>query len=305
MTANRIVANGQSPRRPRMSRWAFTLIELLVVIAIIAILAAILFPVFAQAREKARQTACLSNMKQIGLALAMYTQDYDETCPPPWTFPPPINGGGNGSMPWDIALMPYIKNIQVFGCPSDSVPYNMALAIGSWWDGQYFAAKQKRSYGYVGGIATVEANGDDMNNTGMGYRNSSWAWFGRSLAQVDAPADTISIVESWDWRQPAATSRGAAFTPSNSFVGTSWTGDYFTGCDYQKLPGRRASASATSGDSLAPCPQTWGNYDNLSHQNMGNYIFMDGHVKAMPYARVRQNDWQLFKLRKSTVVRVP
>ena len=67
---------GRSPQR-----WAFTLIELLVVIAIIAILAAILFPVFAQARAKARQTACLSNMKQIGTGLMMYTQDYDEILP--------------------------------------------------------------------------------------------------------------------------------------------------------------------------------------------------------------------------------
>src|SRR6185436_4509460 len=77
-----------NPLRPTRLRAGFTLIELLVVIAIIAILAAILFPVFAQAREKARQAACSSNMKQIGLGLMMYTKDYDETFPFS-AFPPP------------------------------------------------------------------------------------------------------------------------------------------------------------------------------------------------------------------------
>jgi len=95
----------------------FTLIELLVVIAIIAILAAILFPVFAQAREKARQTACLSNNKQIGTGLMMYVQDYDETYPC-------INRGlitGNTTayyMMWTSQVYPYIKNTDVFQCPS-------------------------------------------------------------------------------------------------------------------------------------------------------------------------------------------
>ena len=95
-----------------MKRKGFTLIELLVVIAIIAILAAILFPVFAKAREKARQTSCLSNIKEIGLAILMYAQDYDET------FPWCVVGGG--SYPWVAVISPYVKNDQIFACPSDS-----------------------------------------------------------------------------------------------------------------------------------------------------------------------------------------
>src|ERR1700743_3800079 len=88
----------------------FTLIELLVVIAIIAILAAILFPVFAKAREKARQTACLSNCKQMSLGIQQYTQDYDETLP--WAQQ--AVGGA-----WNLLIYPYVKNDQVFQCPSD------------------------------------------------------------------------------------------------------------------------------------------------------------------------------------------
>src|SRR5215467_10724814 len=103
---------------------AFTLIELLVVIAIIAILAAILFPVFAQAREKARAISCVSNEKQIALGILMYVQDYDETFPlyfyrvprhpgdPPFT--PDVQERIVG---WNEAIYPYIKNLQLYRCP--------------------------------------------------------------------------------------------------------------------------------------------------------------------------------------------
>ncbi|NSW58243.1 MAG: DUF1559 domain-containing protein [Armatimonadetes bacterium] len=106
-----------------MSRRGFTLIELLVVIAIIAILAAILFPVFARAREKARQSSCSSNAKQLALGHLMYVQDYDEM----------FSGRGKtgGVVPdrsWMKLIEPYIKNTQIFICPSDSGPH-------AWRDG--------------------------------------------------------------------------------------------------------------------------------------------------------------------------
>jgi prepilin-type N-terminal cleavage/methylation domain-containing protein/prepilin-type processing-associated H-X9-DG protein len=99
-----------------MSRKGFTLIELLVVIAIIAILAAILFPVFARAREKARQSSCQSNLKQLGLGMLMYAQDYDERMIYRYyRLDPAVPGGPN----WDQNLIqPYVKNTQVNICPS-------------------------------------------------------------------------------------------------------------------------------------------------------------------------------------------
>ena len=92
----------------------FTLIELLVVIAIIALLAAILFPVFARARENARKSSCSNNVKQIMLGVAQYTQDYDETYPAGW--------GGPGNVTWHRRVFPYVKSTQGFLCPSQSNP---------------------------------------------------------------------------------------------------------------------------------------------------------------------------------------
>ena len=104
-------------RRPAAShvaaKSAFTLIELLVVIAIIAILAAILFPVFARARENARRSSCQSNLKQIGLGIMQYTQDYDEY------FPCGTDNYGDG---WAGQIYPYVKSVQIYVCPSDATP---------------------------------------------------------------------------------------------------------------------------------------------------------------------------------------
>lgn len=116
------------PSYRNRSTAAFTLIELLVVIAIIAILAAILFPVFAQAREKARQTSCLSNLKQIGLGTMMYVQDYDET------YPMNIYLGFEPTPCVHIsqvAIMPYIKNMGVYTCPSDPHPFDFPKGMAA------------------------------------------------------------------------------------------------------------------------------------------------------------------------------
>ena len=132
-----------------VNRKGFTLIELLVVIAIIAILAAILFPVFAKAREKARQTNCISNLKQIGNGFSMYIQDYEGNYPcieggvsMAGALQPYCGEGGSGADDWYknhtyiAQLQPYIKNLQLFKCPSDSgtvVTHQAGSTFTSYW----------------------------------------------------------------------------------------------------------------------------------------------------------------------------
>jgi len=149
--------------RPLRTRsFGFTLIELLVVIAIIAILAAILFPVFAQAREKARATSCLSNQKQIGLAIMQYAQDYDET------FPLSEFAVG-GWYTWENAVNPYVKAGDTIGT------YSRTAAI---WSCPSFAHSEE--FEQYKGLDNV------------------FAWYGgtpTTLADVDAPASKIMVFE--------------------------------------------------------------------------------------------------------------
>lgn len=151
----------------------FTLIELLVVIAIIAILSAILFPVFAQAREKARQTSCLSNQKQILLGLIQYGQDYDETNPYVYGF---------GSSPsWVTLIGPYTKNKQIFACPSDT--YDKGN-------------DEKDNNSNVLGHPAIPVS--YSMNLIWGDWVGQFSFSGSVLSAITSPATTIAIAERWN-----------------------------------------------------------------------------------------------------------
>ena len=168
---------------------AFTLIELLVVIAIIAILAAILFPVFARARENARRSSCLSNMKQMGLGLMQYTQDYDEKYPCPGnTSYGGENRNDDGSADkasWRQKIYPYVKSTQLFSCPSNS--HNADVAD-------------------VGAPAVANSPVPQMPVSYMINRNlylSPGGYQGLAMAQVQEASTRIAIGEGgadgWNW----------------------------------------------------------------------------------------------------------
>ena len=185
----------------RRSKDAFTLIELLVVIAIISILAAILFPVFARARENARRASCQSNLKQIGLAMIQYSQDYDEKTVAAWGF------GGSSNVSWDVRLAPYsavrLQNDStnnrgplVLQCPSDSLAraagYGVrSYALPAWMQGDW-------NWVTVGSEGTTE---------------------GIALASIGSPATTLMTVEQhWQYNYLSNINGSMSSGPGNATI---------------------------------------------------------------------------------------
>jgi prepilin-type N-terminal cleavage/methylation domain-containing protein/prepilin-type processing-associated H-X9-DG protein len=255
-------------------RKGFTLIELLVVIAIIAILAAILFPVFAQAREKARAIACLSNTKQLALGAIQYEQDYDELTASG------VNSNGLGSG-WAGQLYPYVKSTAVFLCPDDSAP---SLSHG-----------HPTSYLYNRNCAIY--HGDNPTD---GQQASQ----GQSLAQFTAPAKTVLLCEItgsgyYDVSLPR-TNGGQAGEPSGPSNGDeTYSGGSPAGCGLggqydivgystnfsgptepsgyvQYATGYLRNSVAATGDANA---QTYFTGPTGRHTGGANYVMCDGHAK--------------------------
>jgi prepilin-type N-terminal cleavage/methylation domain-containing protein/prepilin-type processing-associated H-X9-DG protein len=230
---------------------AFTLIELLVVIAIIAILAAILFPVFAQARESARMTSCLSNMKQIGLALRMYCQDYDEvntSIYQGWGTGDPNSDDQQGWM-WRNAIQPYTKNKGIMACPSNpsAPPDGPGVGDNNGSNGNamgYYMEPDKtmsQSYAMNAGATTWFPSGD---------KNAGDAWVNfRPLkdAAINRPANLIAIGE------------------------TTWTqGDF--GMDWFLNNNSQCSQHAL--------------FAHRAYNGPANFVYWDGHAKSHKYLSV-------------------
>lgn len=173
-----------STSHTRARKKGFTLIELLVVIAIIAILAAILFPVFARARENARRASCSSNLKQIGLGVMQYSQDYDEKLPARVYF-----GGAPGEGSWRDVIQPYVKSTQLFACPS-----NTGNTQPTW---------PRLTPVANGGVPrSYSINGSNGGGTTGGTAPTGDAGNSQSLSSLQSVAEIWLVTESaagWQW----------------------------------------------------------------------------------------------------------
>lgn len=235
-----------------MNRRAFTLIELLVVIAIIAILSAILFPVFASVREKARITSCASNLKQLGLAFAQYTEDYDEQFTTNLSY-----NAGNGPY-WAAEIYPYVKSTGVFLCPDDPQT-TPALVTG----------QNALSYGV------------NYNLIGEGNANKYV-----DIAKLSAPSSTVLLFEVQNiegvtitnWLTSYSDGAGIGASGFTTAVGTNYgghpTGAFQTG---QYATGNIGEWTLTTSG-----PQTNGS----RHVNGANWLAADGHVKFLSGQKV-------------------
>lgn len=169
--------NTISPRRKGPA--GFTLIELLVVIAIIAILAAILFPVFAKVREKARQTSCTSNLKQLGLAVMQYVEDNDERFPS--VYDGQTNQVSQGKLQfWPYAIYPYVKSAGVYRCPDDTINNACSYVANSFSNDQALAAYDAPSTtiyltdGSSSGLSAAKAATNTSTGNGLNEDYSLW-----------------------------------------------------------------------------------------------------------------------------------
>jgi len=226
----------------------FTLIELLVVIAIIAILAAILFPVFAQAREKARAASCLSNLKQVGLAASMYMQDYDEV------MVISFNSANNNvydlnSNWWPYLLYPYFKSWGIFVCPDQGDSFHIFSSGPFAW---YYNQMQFPSVGY---------NYSYLSRWDGACANS----IGVSDAAVTKPAHTVAFVDSsFDW----GANKSLGFADVNAPDSAKWYPApdvcvWFNGWDWNA-----GAVEPSKYGSLAP-----------RHSTGANVTWVDGHTK--------------------------
>ena len=261
----------------RLFQRGFTLIELLVVIAIIAILAAILFPVFAQAREKARQTSCLSNEKQLGLGVLQYVQDYDEM------FPPASNVWVDS---WSITTQPYVKSYAVFRCPSDGdtdlrpalIPWaGVSISYGANMDNNGYAFGSFKALGPFG-----------LGNPSTGF----WYIPSLMLADIKQPTGGIMLAEKHNGDSRAVGGDGNASNYSAGFTEAGWVGN-IDGTTPSLIPnGTRAAAKYPNGPDGAV---------SAKHAQMANFLFCDGHAKAMkpastnpdPVKRPQDNMWDV------------